>query len=140
MDYSNLIIDLQTSICDAMRIIDRSDLKILFVADGRKLVGSLTDGDIRRFLFNGGTLQDNAEKAANHNPRVAKSLKHTSELYNRLYYIAIPVIDQDGNITGIYVGEELQQKKQSPLHVPVVINAGGKGTRLDPLREFSPNP
>ena len=140
MDYSNLIIDLQTSICDAMRIIDRSDLKILFVADGRKLVGSLTDGDIRRFLFNGGTLQDNAEKAANHNPRVAKSLKHASELYNRLYYIAIPVIDQDGNITGIYVGEELQPKKQSPLHVPVVINAGGKGTRLDPYTRVLPKP
>ena len=90
MENENLIIDLQTSVCDAMRIIDKSDLKILFVADGKHLIGSLTDGDIRRFLFNGGTLNDQAEKAANHQPRTARSLKHASELYNRLYYIAIP--------------------------------------------------
>lgn len=74
MENENLIIDLQTSVCDAMRIIDKSDLKILFVADGKHLIGSLTDGDIRRFLFNGGTLNDQAEKAANHQPRDRKSV------------------------------------------------------------------
>ena len=140
MENENLIIDLQTSVCDAMRIIDKSDLKILFVADGKHLIGSLTDGDIRRFLFNGGTLNDQAEKAANHQPRTARSLKHASELYNRLYYIAIPVLDDCGNIIDIYVGDELPQKQQKPLHVPVVINAGGKGTRLDPFTRVLPKP
>ena len=140
MDNMNLIIDLQTSVCDAMRIIDRSDLKILFIADGKHLVGSLTDGDIRRFLFNGGTLNDKAEKAANHKPRTARSQKQASELYNRQYFIAIPVLDGCGNIIDIYVGEEVPQKEPKQLHVPVVINAGGKGTRLDPFTRVLPKP
>ena len=140
MDNKNLIIDLQTSVCDAMRIIAKSDLKILFVAEREHLVGSLTDGDIRRFLFNGGTLQDKAEKAANHSPKTARSLKQASELYNRLYYIAIPVLDESGRITDIYIGEELPQKETEPLRVPVVINAGGRGTRLDPFTRVLPKP
>ncbi len=123
-----------------MRIVDRNDLKILFVTDGGKLVGTLTDGDIRRFLFRGGTLNDSAVKAANHAPKVAKNLQQAVELYNRLYYIAIPIINNAGEITDLYIGDELPRKKPQSLHVPVVINAGGKGTRLDPYTRVLPKP
>ena len=123
-----------------MRIVDRNDLKILFVTDGGKLVGTLTDGDIRRFLFRGGTLNDSAVKAANHAPKVAKNLQQAAELYNRLYYIAIPIINNAGEITDLYIGDELPRKKPQSLHVPVVINAGGKGTRLDPYTRVLPKP
>ena len=123
-----------------MRIVDRNDLKILFVTDGGKLVGTLTDGDIRRFLFRGGTLNDSAVQAANHAPKVAKNLQQAAELYNRLYYIAIPIINNAGEITDLYIGDELPRKKPQSLHVPVVINAGGKGTRLDPYTRVLPKP
>ena len=52
MNTSDLIIRDSISICDAMRIIDKSDYKILFVTKDGKLYGTLTDGDIRRYLFN----------------------------------------------------------------------------------------
>ena len=140
MENKDLIISRDTTVCDAMRLIDKSDIKILFVADGMKLLGTLTDGDIRRFLFNGGTINDPAEKAANHSPKVASNLAQASELYNRLFYIAIPVLNATGEITDIYIGDELPQKPCTPLNIPVVINAGGKGTRLDPFTRVLPKP
>lgn len=141
MNYSETIISCETSVCDAMRIIDRSDLHILFISDGGKLIGTLTDGDVRRYLFNGGKIEDPAERAANHNPRVAYDARHAAELYDRTSFIAIPLVDEDGYITEIYVGDELRREKPLPqLAVPVVINAGGKGTRLDPFTRVLPKP
>ena len=122
-----------------MRIIDKSDYKILFVTKDGKLSGTLTDGDIRRYLFNGGSLQGHAVDAANHNPKVAYTVSQATELYNRLYYIAIPIISSDGVIQDIYFGEEFPRVKKK-IRVPVVINAGGKGTRLDPFTRVLPKP
>jgi dTDP-glucose pyrophosphorylase len=139
MNTSDLIIRDNISICDAMRIIDKSDYKILFVTKDGKLYGTLTDGDIRRYLFNGGSLQGVAAEAANNTPKVACSLSQAAELYNRLYYIAIPIVDSNGIILDIYFGEESPKIKKK-IQVPVVINAGGKGTRLDPFTRVLPKP
>ncbi len=139
MNTSDLIIRDSISICDAMRIIDKSDYKILFVTKDGKLYGTLTDGDIRRYLFNGGSLQGFAAEAANNTPKVAYSLSQAAELYNRLYYIAIPIVDSNGIILDIYFGEESPKIKKK-IQVPVVINAGGKGTRLDPFTRVLPKP
>ena len=127
MDQNELIIHSGATVCDAMRKIDKSDYKILFVADGGKLVGTLTDGDIRRFLFKGGTLQDRVDRAANRNPKAAHNLKQASELYNRLYYIAIPVLDEEGRIVDLYLGEELQTKKKRQICARICRNAVAEG-------------
>lgn len=139
MNTSDLIIRDSISICDAMRIIDKSDYKILFVTKDGKLYGTLTDGDIRRYLFNGGSLQGHAAEAANNTPKVAHSFSQAAELYNRLYYIAIPIVDSNGIILDIYFGEESPRIKKK-IQIPVVINAGGKGTRLDPFTRVLPKP
>ncbi|MDO5444348.1 MAG: sugar phosphate nucleotidyltransferase [Eubacteriales bacterium] len=141
MNYSETIINCEASVCDAMRIIDRNDLHILFISDRGKLLGTLTDGDIRRYLFNGGKIEDLAERAANHNPRVAYDVCHAAELYDRTDFIAIPLVDKNGYIIDIYVGDEMRREKAVPqLGIPVVINAGGKGTRLDPFTRVLPKP
>ena len=140
MNYAELLIPCSATVCDAMHVIDKSDVKIVFVTDGKKLVGTLTDGDIRRFLFNGGTISAPAENAANHSPKIAHDALQAAELYNRLFYIAIPIVNSDGEITDIYIGEDLPEKKHAALGIPVVINAGGKGTRLDPFTRVLPKP
>ena len=140
MKNADLIISGKTSICDAMRIVDKNEIKLLVVAEEKRLVGTLTDGDIRRFLFRGGTLNDCVEKAANRSPRVAKNRRQAAALYNRLYFIAIPIVNEAGEITDIYVGEEPQSKPGKKISLPVVINAGGRGTRLDPFTRVLPKP
>ena len=139
MNTSDLIVSDNTTICDAMRVIDRSDYKILFVTKDNKLYGTLTDGDIRRYLYNGGSLQGCAGEAANRTPKVAHSVDQAAELYNRLYYIAIPIVNASGVIEDIYFGEEFPRSKKK-IQIPVVINAGGKGTRLDPFTRVLPKP
>jgi len=140
MNHPEIIIDGSVTVCDAMRLIDRSEIRILFVTENGKLKGSLTDGDIRRYLYKGGKIEDPADRAANHSPRVAADLQQARELYDRLSYIAIPVIGERDELKDIYVGEELQEKSCPRLNVPVVINAGGRGTRLDPFTRVLPKP
>ena len=137
---SDLIVPPQISLCDAMRIIDRSEVKILFVAEGGKLLGALTDGDIRRFLFRGGKIEEPVGNACNRSPRVAENVWQAAEVYDRLNCIAVPVVNDSWEILDIYIGEENRDIQKEQLGIPVVINAGGKGTRLDPFTRVLPKP
>ena len=131
------------SISETMQKIDGNQFGILFIADEkRKLIACITDGDVRRFLLSGGKMSDNVMKAANLTPRIAKTLDEAKLLYHKRNYIIIPIVDSDGSIIDLYSGGSGEQirKSRKPLRIPVVINAGGKGTRLDPFTKVLPKP
>lgn len=130
------------TVSEAMQKIDANTSGILFLTDsGGKLVGCITDGDIRRYLLSGGTMLGSAMGAANKKPKVAKDFKEARSLYHKKNYIIIPIVDGDGIVTDLYTGENKESKKnRTPLNIPVVINAGGKGTRLDPFTRVLPKP
>ncbi len=127
------------SVADAMRKIDKnaSGVLILLDADGR-LAGSLTDGDIRRFLLAGGSLEDNACQAANKAPKFARTREAALGLWNQRCFSAIPIVDRANRVVDIYIGD--RPDRHASLKIPVVINAGGKGTRLDPFTRILPKP
>lgn len=131
------------TVSQAMQKIDKNASGILFLVDKeRKLLGCITDGDVRRFLLSGGKMTGSAIEAANCHPRVAHSIEEARHLYHRKNYIIIPIVDEFGIVIDLYNGEagESNQKPRNALHVPVVINAGGKGTRLDPYTRVLPKP
>lgn len=129
------------SLAEAMKAIDDNAYGILFLVNAEnQLTGCITDGDIRRFLLSGGKLSDPVEKAANLNPKTAKSLEDAKSLYHKKNYVMIPITDNNGSIIEIYNGDGKIAQKKSALNVPVVINAGGKGTRLDPFTRVLPKP
>lgn len=131
------------TVSQAMRQIDKNTCGILFlIDDDNKLLGCLTDGDVRRFLLSGGRMSDMAIEAANKKPRVAKTLDEARCLYHKKNYIVIPIVNQNEIVIDLYNGEvgEANQKKKKALHIPVVINAGGRGTRLDPYTRVLPKP
>ena len=130
------------SVSEAMQLIDRNGSGILFLADDfGKLVGCITDGDIRRFLLSGGKMSGSAFEAANKTPRFARTIEEAKSLYHKKNYIVIPVIDENGIIVDLYNGDlGATKKNRMPLNIPVVINAGGKGTRLDPYTRVLPKP
>ncbi len=124
---------------DAMKKIDSLKPKILFVVEEGKLVGALTDGDIRRYLLAGGNVEDAVDLACNKKPkRVARSVEEAVVMLDK-NYIAIPVLDEDGKVIDIYTGKRTIVSKKK-IDVPIVINAGGKGTRLDPFTKILPKP
>lgn len=140
MDYRKLLVSKDTKIKDAMKKIDALKPKILFVAEDGKLLGTLTDGDIRRYLMAGGKVEDDVYQACNRKPKkVARSLEEAVTMLGA-GYIAIPVVDRQNRITDVYIGRSVSKKNRKKLNVPVVINAGGKGTRLDPFTKILPKP
>ena len=130
------------TVVDAMRLIDKNACGILFLVDASGVLqGCITDGDIRRFLLSGGELTALAICAANKSPKSAKTAEEAHHSYHTKNFVAIPIIDDEGRIVDIYNGENNGAKKpRNPLNIPVVINAGGRGTRLDPFTRVLPKP
>ncbi len=139
MDHRQYLVNKETCIKDAMKKLDSVKPKILFVAKDGKLVGALTDGDIRRYLLAGGNVEESVDKACNKNPkRIAHSMDEAITMLDK-NFIAIPVIDESGKILDIDPGNKVS-KIRKKIDLPVVINAGGKGTRLDPFTKILPKP
>ncbi len=140
-ELQNFIGDDNYTLAEAMQKIDANTSGILFLVDSAaRLIGCITDGDIRRFLLAGGKLDAPVMKAANLNPKFAFSEEEALQLYHKKNYIVIPVVDIEKHILGLYSGEESIIKERAALSIPVVINAGGRGTRLDPFTRVLPKP
>ena len=101
---SNYLINYNKNCKDAMRQIDNVEVKILFIVDdNNKLLATLTDGDIRRYIVSGGNLEDQIINAGNKNPKSASSVQEALVLYQKEALIAIPII-RFGIIIDIYFG------------------------------------
>ena len=112
----------------------------LFVVDGQgRMVGSLTDGDIRRCLINGVKLDAPVSMAMNRNFHYLQygniSIDEIKTLKSKKI-VLLPYLDCDRRIIKIYN----LQKQKSILPVDAVLMAGGKGLRLRPLTETVPKP
>ncbi|MCM1082990.1 MAG: sugar phosphate nucleotidyltransferase [Clostridium sp.] len=140
MNYMDYCIDVSYTIKDAMKCIEIVKPKIVFIVEDKKLKASLTDGDVRRFLLAGGALSDLAMDAGNKKTLYAETMAGAMELYHKKNFVAIPIVNDKKELTDIYIGEKSRLGKQEPLNIPVVINAGGKGTRLEPYTKILPKP
>tara|TARA_B100000963_G_scaffold266236_1_gene234421 strand:+ start:9465 stop:10517 length:1053 start_codon:yes stop_codon:yes gene_type:complete len=140
-NYKKHLIPLNTNIKYALNILNDLGLDaILFVVnDDLKLIGSLTDGDVRRGLLRDLTLSDPVDKFIQDNPKYIYqhkyNLKTIIEMRND-YYKIIPVVDKYLRIKAILNF----RIDKSYLPIDVVIMAGGKGSRLKPLTDKTPKP
>lgn len=131
------------SIVDAMEKIDVNAKGILFIVDENKcLVGSLTDGDIRRWILKSGKITATVIEAMNPLPYVLSDGKDALKVMKEKHITAIPIIDDDKNIVDIRLLSDYEEniRKGDLSGVPVVVMAGGKGTRLYPYTKILPKP
>jgi len=141
MVNSELYAERNVSIREAMRKLDALENKVLLLCDeAGHLTGTLTDGDVRRFLLGGGTLDDAADAASNRAPIVARTLGQAKTLYDKNQYRVIPIVNEEREIIGVFVGEADRLHSYAKLNIPVVINAGGRGSRLEPYTRILPKP
>lgn len=144
MEIGLFIVENDTLIIDAMRKIGNNNKGIVFVCEGQRLVSSITDGDVRRYLINGGSVEEKVSLIANTNPvyLTVKNKDEADRLMQKNGITAIPILDNEKKIIEIlFWREEPQQTNEmKQIGIPLVIMAGGKGTRLKPYTDILPKP
>lgn len=143
MHISEVLIDKTASVTEAMRRLDANGYRILFVTDAnRLLLGVITDGDVRRFILSGGTLEEPVTKAANPHPHcLAAGERWRAAACLQEYCIdAVPLVDEAGRVVDVVVDERLTSDQCGQIGLPVVMMAGGLGTRLYPYTKILPKP
>lgn len=125
----------------AVEIIDRGAAQIALVTESDRLIGIVTDGDVRRGLLRGESLdapvtnimrRDFRSLPANATPAEALALMQRETLHQ------IPALDETGKVVHLFLLEDLIKPRRLPNSV--VIMAGGEGKRLRPLTHDCPKP
>ena len=141
-DIEKIKIVVASTIGNALSVINSGAVKIALVVDeDDKLLGTLSDGDIRRGLLRRKTLNDSVEDVYRRAPTTAKKDTSKKDLLHLCLIKKIeqvPIIDDDRTIIDLYVRDDGLSKKKYENHV--VLMVGGLGTRLRPLTESTPKP
>jgi len=159
-DYHDNLISPSAKIIDTLRIIDGHGVPIGLVHESGRLIGTVTDGDIRRGLLAGISLNDPVAKVMNTTPKMVLQgtpdavIRKMMQAYSILY---VPVVDARDHIVDLKVQKDMLRDDNGAAIVPemeptddiesgprmdnlVVIMAGGEGRRLRPLTEDRPKP
>ncbi|GHA53275.1 nucleotidyltransferase family protein [Pontibacter akesuensis] len=141
IDYRKHIIKSQSTLKEALVQLNELALDaILFVVDEKeRLLGSLTDGDIRRGFLKGLTLEDLVDSFTQPNPKFVQRGNYTIDeviTYRKNNYKIIPVLCKEGRIANIINFRFLK----SYLPIDAILMAGGRGERLRPHTDTTPKP
>jgi dTDP-glucose pyrophosphorylase len=141
-DWQTLKLPPDASLREAIQVIDRGGLQIALLvdADGR-LLGTITDGDVRRAILRGVTLDASARTVMNASPTVSRPGEDREALIATMQarqLHRIPLVDAAGKLTGLASLDELIRPERRDNIV--VLMAGGIGSRLRPLTDETPKP
>lgn len=129
------------TIRNAIEKIDTTGAQIVLVVDAQtRLLGTVSDGDIRRGLLSGVSLDDFVDRVMNAHPTVAhkkQSRQSIMALMRNKTLFQIPVVDENGIVVGLEVLKKLLGHARNNW---VLIMAGGMGTRLKPHTDNCPKP
>ncbi len=130
---------------NAISAIESGGMRIALVLDKKdKLIGTISDGDIRRGLLRGLTLESPLESIIQKNfisARLESSKKEIYQLMKENVISQIPIVGAKFQLIGVEISENLlPSKPYTPLPNSALLMAGGRGTRLRPLTDDCPKP
>lgn len=137
------LVDQACSLKETMAVINANSMGFALVCDGRKLLGIVTDGDIRRYLLGGGNLQETICNIANREFFfVCENERHLAKaIMAREKITVIPVVNERQELIDILFDKpDMNESPREDINLPLVIMAGGKGTRLWPYTNILPKP
>ena len=142
MQLVDYIIGVECTVVDALAQINRNQKGIVYVCKNGLLCGSVTDGDIRRHILNKGSLTADIIKIMNREPIFSWLSKKDSvqDVMVQKQIRSIPILDEERRVIDIAFLNEKNDSEKQQLNIPVVIMAGGKGTRLYPYTQILPKP
>ncbi|MEW6172100.1 MAG: nucleotidyltransferase family protein [Bacillota bacterium] len=128
----------------ALEKMDRAARQILLVTDDEGvLLGTVTDGDVRRALLEGVNLREPVDRIMNRRPKIlpiGTPLEAVRKMMVEHGIRHIPLTDDQGRLVNLIMWQDLFLSKVEARPENVVIMAGGKGTRLDPFTKILPKP
>ncbi len=128
---------------------DKTAEKVLLVVDDKeKLLGTITDGDIRRYIIKGKSLENDIREIYNKNPVNIKRSDFSETLVKEMLIAnkieLLPVLDENNRVVDFITWSKAFSDSRTSLfekekiNIPVVIMAGGKGVRLEPFTRILP--
>ncbi|MBD3920700.1 nucleotidyltransferase family protein [Paenibacillus sp. PR3] len=143
-NIDQLIVLPQTTIIEAMHQIDSGSVQIVLVVDeARRLLGTITDGDIRRGILRGVPLDSAVDTIMNASPKYAHVKDSREAIFGKMkrYNLRqVPVLDEEERVVRLDLMDEMLKLKNDRVDNWVVLMAGGLGTRLSPLTNNCPKP
>lgn len=143
----NRKIPLNSTLTDALSQMDKIDKKLLLVFNAESFVNILSIGDIQRAILKGEKLNTKVENILRKETRVAKTSDEYEKIKSTMKEFRIelmPVVDENNKLVDVYFWEEIfekeSRKEKVKLQLPVIIMAGGKGTRMKPITNIIPKP
>ena len=141
-NFEDTVVSESASLRTAMEVLDRGSLEIVLVVspDGA-LLGTLTDGDIRRAILSGASLEDAASGFMHRRfTAVGPSASRTEvlDLMRACTFQQIPIVDEGGQLVGLHLLREILGASIRPNWA--VVMAGGRGERLRPITDSLPKP
>ncbi len=135
----------ECSILDAIKVLDETHERILLVVEKQRLLGVFTDSDVRKWILKTRDLTEKITAAMTKRPVCVRvdEKEQAAGLMERYGIDAIPVVDEEGFVQELlfrYETPEWENPKRETTQAPVVIMAGGKGTRLAPYTQVLPKP
>ena len=141
-NWKKTILKMTDSMGLAVKILNQESLRIVMVVDDdERLIGSITDGDIRRGLIRQLPMNTRLAEIMHKNPIVSLAGDDKSNILAKmkeLDLLQIPIIDSNGKVVGLETLQNLIEKKK--FDNPVFLMAGGFGKRLAPLTNNTPKP
>lgn len=142
MNIDRYCIDSKASILEAMKKIDDNARGIIYVLQEAKVIGAVTDGDIRRYILNKGDLSNSVITIANQSLVWLSSEEEdlVQTVLEEKKISSLPILNKNHQILKLYFRDNWIKAEKLKLQVPVVIMAGGEGTRLYPYTQILPKP
>lgn len=145
-----LIYEIET-VKEALKKLDKTAEKVLLVVNKKdNLIGTITDGDIRRFVLKGGNIENDIRAVYNRKPTFLRkgdySIDGVKDMFIAEKLELIPIVDENNIVVDFitwnhaFSAGEKPAARSGKIDVPVVIMAGGKSTRLEPFTKIFPKP
>lgn len=136
----DLLVEENLNIRAAIERLEKIRCKVVYVVNGGKLAASVSDGDVRRYALSEGDMDLPVKYIAKYTPTylLRYEKEKLDELFLKSEIYSIPIVNYNQEIVEVIFRDGRRIKREYALNCPVVMMAGGKGTRLYPYTKILP--
>jgi len=142
LNWKKTLVKSNSSLEVAIRKLEQTALQVvLVIGKNKRLVGTITDGDIRRGLLKGLTTKDKINSVISKNPVTVNSLASENKIkkiMSKFNIRQIPIVNKKKQVVNLFVLDKLNFSKK--ISNKIIFMVGGKGKRLMPLTKLTPKP